>query len=123
MGCNLEIPVKDGGIQKLDRVHGHHDGVTRVHLSLNMNVGKMNYCLGNLDLSWAIFSKWGQNFSREGKQNLFVAVWNSLLVNVWTNLCSFLCWQKFEGKLKPQNSLCSANMHNFSRALPWNYAS
>ena len=91
MGCNLEIAVKDGGIQKLDIVHGHHDGVKRVHLGrrlgLNLNVGKMNYCLGNLDPSWAIFSERWQKISREGKQKLFVAVWNSLLVNVWTDLC------------------------------------
>ena len=50
-GCNLEPPVKDGGIHKLDSVHRphHHDDsdrVTRCHLALNLKVSKIKHCLG-----------------------------------------------------------------------------
>ena len=39
VGCYLEAPVKGGGIQKLDCVHGHRDRVTRGYQGLNLNVG------------------------------------------------------------------------------------
>ena len=41
-------------------------------LSLNLKVGKMNYCLGSLDHIWAKCSESTQNFSRNGQKNLFI---------------------------------------------------
>ena len=64
VGCDLEAPLKGGGIQQLDPVQRHRDRVTHCHPGLNLKVGKMKPYLGNQDPIWAIFSKSGLNFSR-----------------------------------------------------------
>ena len=61
MGSSLEAPVNDGGIQKLDNVHGHSSHVTRCHPVLNLKVRKLNYCLGNLTPDCAV-PKMGRTF-------------------------------------------------------------
>ena len=93
-----------------------------LYLGLNLNVGKTNYCLGNLDPGWAIFSKWGQNVSRWGTKKLFVAVWNSLLVNVWTSLCWIPSWQKFWRQIEATKVTLLCKYAHFSQTLPWHYA-
>ena len=51
VGCDLKAPVKGGGVQKLDRVHGHHDHVTRgshgpvLDLKVDKNYHKMDHSL------------------------------------------------------------------------------
>ena len=84
--CNLEAPVKGGGIQQLDRVQEHSDRVTHCHSGLNLKGDKMNYHLGTRDPIWAIFSKSGQNFSRSGpkkKIHDLAGPLPALLQNMW----------------------------------------
>ena len=71
VGCDLEAPLKGGGIQQLDRVQGHYDRVTQCQPYLNLKVGKQRPHLGTLDPMWAKCSKRGQNFSTSG-QNKFI---------------------------------------------------
>ena len=64
VGCDLEGPLKGGGVQQLDSVQGHRDSVTHCHPGLNLKVGNMNPHLGNQDPIRAKCLKGGQNFSR-----------------------------------------------------------
>ena len=68
VGCDLEAPLKGGGIQQLDRVQGYRDRVTHCQPGLNLKVGKKRPHLGTPDPIWAKCSKSGQNFSRIGQK-------------------------------------------------------
>ena len=74
VGCDLEAPLKGGGIQQLDRVQGYRDRVTHCQPGLNLKVGKKRPHLGTLDPIWAKCSKSGQNFSRIGQKKFIHVV-------------------------------------------------
>ena len=68
VGCDLEAPMKGGGMQQLDHMQGHHDRVTHCQPDLNLKVGKKRSHLGTSDPIWAKCSKNGQNFSKSGQK-------------------------------------------------------
>ena len=70
VGCDLEAPLKGGGIQQLDSAQGHRDRVTHCQPGLNLKVCKKRPHLGTPYPTWAKCSKSGQNVSRIG-QNLY----------------------------------------------------
>ena len=67
VGCNLEAPLKGGGVQQLDRVQGHCDRVTHCHPGLNLKVaneppsGQSGPHLGKMFEKWAkLLYKWAK---------------------------------------------------------------
>ena len=61
-------------------------------------------------------------FLEGAQKKLFVAVWNSLLVNVWTSLCWIPSWQKFWRQIEATKVTLLCKYAHFSQTLPWHYA-